>query len=50
MTEADAIAKEKAIWEAIKQKDYVAFGDMLAEDQVEVLSDGVQTKLALSQA
>jgi hypothetical protein len=44
MTEADAIAKEKAVWEAIKQKDYTAFADMLADDQVEVLSEGVRDK------
>lgn len=46
VTEADATAKEKAIWEAIKQKDYTAFADMLADDQVEVLSDGVHDKAA----
>jgi hypothetical protein len=44
ISEADATAKEKAIWEIIKQKDYVAFADMLADDQVEVLSDGVHDK------
>jgi hypothetical protein len=46
ITEADATAKEKAIWEAIKQKDYVAFAAMLADDQIEVLSDGVHDKAA----
>jgi hypothetical protein len=46
MTDADAIAKEKAIWETIKHKDYAAFADMLAEDQTEVLSDGVHDKAA----
>lgn len=44
LSEADATAKEKAIWEAIKQKDYTAYADMLADDQVEVLSDGVHDK------
>jgi hypothetical protein len=44
MTEADAIAKEKAIWDAIKAKDYDAFGNMLAPDQVEVTSEGVLDK------
>lgn len=44
LSEADAIAKEKAIWEAIKQKDYTAFADMLADDQVEVSTDGVHDK------
>lgn len=44
MTEADAIAKEKAIWETIKQKDYAAFAEMLAEDMAEVMPDGVIDK------
>src|SRR6185295_28415 len=44
LSEADATAKEKAVWEAIKKKDYTAFADMLADDQVEVLSDGVHDK------
>ena len=44
VSEADAIAKEKAIWDTIKQKDYEAFADMLAEDQVEVATDGVHDK------
>ncbi|MGI8919357.1 MAG: DUF4440 domain-containing protein [Pyrinomonadaceae bacterium] len=46
MTEADAIAKEKAIWETIRVKDYEAFGNMLAADQVEVLDVGVTDKAA----
>jgi len=46
MTEADAIAKEKAIWETIKVKDYEAFGSMLASDQLEVLDVGVHDKAA----
>ena len=44
MTEADAIAKEKAIWDTIKNKDYDAFGNMLAEDQLEVTSEAVFDK------
>jgi hypothetical protein len=44
ITEADATAKEKAIWETINRKDYAAFADMLADDEVEVLSDGVHGK------
>ena len=44
VTEADAIAKEKAIWETIKNKDYDAFGNMLAEDQLEVTGDAVFDK------
>src|SRR5688572_4795615 len=46
LSEADATAKERAIWEAIKQKDYTAFADMLADDQIEVLSDGIHDKAA----
>lgn len=46
ITEADAIAKEKAIWDAIKSKDYDAFADMLASDELEVLDDGVHDKAA----
>jgi hypothetical protein len=46
MTEADAIAKEKAIWDTIKNKDWDAFGNMLAEDQMEVTGEGVSDKTA----
>lgn len=46
MTEADAIAKEKAVWDSIKVKDYEAFGNMLADDSVEVLDIGVHDKAA----
>ncbi len=46
ITESEAIAKEKEIWELIKQKDYEAFASMLADDHVELLSDGVHDKAA----
>jgi hypothetical protein len=46
MTEADAIAKETATWNAIKNKDYEAFANMLAEDQVEVTGEAVKDKAA----
>jgi hypothetical protein len=46
LTEADAIAKEKAIWDTITTKDYVAFGDMLAADQLEVMDVAVHDKAA----
>ena len=46
ITEAEATAKEKAIWEAIKSKDYDAFAGMLASDQLEVLDVGVHDKAA----
>lgn len=41
MTEATAIAQEKAIWETIKNKDYDAFAKNLASDQVEIGPDAV---------
>lgn len=44
MNEAGAIANEKAIWDTIKNKDYAAFGNMLADDQIEVMGDGVFDK------
>jgi hypothetical protein len=44
ISEADAIAKEKAIWDTIKNKDYDAFGNMLADSQVEILPDAVYDK------
>ena len=46
MTEADAVAKEKAIWDTIKNKDYEAFANMLAEDQIEVSGEAVWDKTA----
>ena len=46
MTEAEAIAKEKAIWDTIKNKDWDAFGNMLAQDQMEVTGEGVLEKTA----
>jgi hypothetical protein len=44
MTESGAIANEKAIWDAIKNKDYDAFGNMLATDQLEVMGEGIMDK------
>ena len=46
MTEADAVAKEKAIWDTIRNKDYEAFANMLAEDQIEVSGEAVWDKAA----
>ncbi|MCM3903370.1 MAG: nuclear transport factor 2 family protein [Pyrinomonadaceae bacterium] len=46
ISEADVIAKEKAIWDAIKNKDYETFGNMLADSQIEVLPDAVHDKAA----
>jgi hypothetical protein len=44
MTEADAIATEKAVWDTIKNKDYDAFGNMLADDMIEVTGEAVLDK------
>ena len=46
MTEADAIAKEKAVWDTFKNKDYDAFGNMLASEDIYVAGDGVYDKAA----
>jgi len=46
VTEADAIAKEKAIWDTLKNKDYAAFSSMLADDQMEVTPEAVADKAA----
>ncbi|MCU1266265.1 MAG: hypothetical protein JWM21_2583 [Acidobacteria bacterium] len=47
LSEADAIAKEKATWDAIKKKDYEAFGNMLTSDYIEVGGDGVYDKAGI---
>jgi hypothetical protein len=44
MTETDAIAKEKAIWDTITKKDYDAFAAMLDSSQLEVTTEGVLQK------
>ncbi len=44
LTEADAITKEKAIWDSLKAKNYDAFGTMMAADYLEVLPDGVNDR------
>lgn len=46
ITETAAIAQEKAIWDTLKNKDYDAFGAMLASEQIEVISDGIMDKAA----
>jgi hypothetical protein len=43
-SEADIIAKEKGTWDAIKKKDWDAFGSMVASDFVEVIDMGVHDK------
>jgi len=43
-SEADMIAKEKAVWDTLKKKDYDAFGNALASDYIEVTDEGVFDK------
>src|SRR5260370_16975193 len=45
-SEADIIAKEKATWDAVKKKEYDAFGNMLTSDYIEVTDEGVFDKPA----
>jgi hypothetical protein len=47
LSEADAIAKEKAAWAALEKKDLAAFGDMLASDYVEVGDERVDNKASV---
>ena len=44
LSEADAIAKEKATWDAIKKEDWTGFGDMLASDYIEIGNEAVYDK------
>jgi hypothetical protein len=41
---ADVEANEKAVWDALKRKDWDAFASFLAEDQIEVEGGGVYDK------
>lgn len=43
-TEAEMIAKEKAVWDTLTRKDYDAFGKTLASDYIEVTQAGVFDK------
>jgi len=47
LSEADAIAKEKATWDLIKKKDWTGFADMLASDYIELGGDAVYDKNGL---
>ncbi|HEV7395100.1 MAG TPA: nuclear transport factor 2 family protein [Pyrinomonadaceae bacterium] len=44
VSEADAIAREKATWEALKKKDTDAFASLLATEYLEIGGDGVFNK------
>src|SRR5512141_2787903 len=46
-SEADMIANEKAAWDTLKKKDYVAFGNMLASEYTEVTDEGVFGKAGI---
>ncbi len=46
LSEADATAREKGVWDALKKKDYDAFSNMLAAEYIEVEDDGVYDKAA----
>lgn len=47
LTEAEAIAKEKGVWDMLKKKDYDLFAKMLTEDYLEVSSDDVYDKAGI---
>jgi hypothetical protein len=44
MSDDEVIARQKAVLEAIKKKDYDGFANILASDQIYVSSDGVYDK------
>lgn len=44
LSEADAIAREKAAWDSIKKKDWDGFGNILASEYVEITGDGIFDK------
>ena len=46
-TEAEMTAKEKAVWDTLKKKDYDAFGNSLASDYTEVTDQGVFDKATI---
>jgi hypothetical protein len=47
LSEAEAIAKEKAAWAALQKKDLDAFANMLASDYVEVGDESTSDKAAV---
>ncbi|OLE54336.1 MAG: hypothetical protein AUG51_08685 [Acidobacteria bacterium 13_1_20CM_3_53_8] len=44
ISDADAIAQEQKVWDAIKSKNYDGFAAFLAEDQIEVTDHSVNSK------
>lgn len=47
VSEADITAKDMAVWDSIKKKDYAAFEKLLASDYLEVEDDGVYDKAGI---
>jgi len=45
-TTDDASANEKLVWDAIKSKNYDAFGSYLADDSIEIEETGIDDKAA----
>lgn len=46
-SEADMTAREKVVWDTLKKKDLVAFGNTLTNDYIEVGDDGVYDKAGI---
>ena len=44
VSEADATAREKAVWESIKKKDLDGFASALSSDYIEIGGDGIYDK------
>src|SRR3954451_4034680 len=47
ISEADATTREKATWDALKRKDFDAFGNMTSTDYIEIGGDGVFDKAGI---
>lgn len=43
--EDEAITRERQVWDAIKKRDYVAFANFLADDQIQVEAESVNDKV-----
>jgi hypothetical protein len=41
----EAINREQQVWDAIKKRDYVAFANFLADDQIQVMPNGLNDKV-----
>ncbi len=44
VSESDIIAKEKAVWDTVKKKDWDGFAKSMSSDYLEVLDDGVHDR------